>query len=330
MNFNWKHTLESYLRNPAEVFSILILGERGTGKTSFITKSGETMCKEVVHVNCASFSDETMALSQLFGYMKGAFTGAVEETKGYFQEANGNILFLDEIHHLSPLVQAKMMTALQTEPKGTKNQGKYKISKVGSTKSEYISFRPIFATNRDIASLREKLEPDFFDRISQLIVEIPSIREQKLDIYREFEDVWKAMDFQKENKIPAYNDFKNWLKKLELHGNYRTLQTIAINWHQARLMLKNEQKGQIEKEKDAFEFVKSQYKKYLNVGLTESKPSNYNFRKNVSKKQMEYEYQEALYNWALSDKGYGSGYGANKILIEGMKISRLNKPKKKF
>lgn len=325
MNFDWKNLLKSYLNNPSSAFSVLILGEKGVGKTSQLTLLGKELKKKVFSANCASFSDDSMAESQLFGYTKGAFTGANKDTNGLFHEAKGGILFLDEIHHLSKRVQAKLMTALQTEPKGSEHQGKFKIRRLGATEADYISFRPVFASNLKIKDLKKKLLPDFYDRISQLIVEIPSIHEQQLNVYEEFKKVWMDMDFQKENEIPKIKKFKDWLRIIDLPGNYRTLQTIAINWHQARLIMANkkEQKDQASK---AFEFVKEQFDKYLSVESIRTEKSNFNFRKNVSKKQLEYEYKLALYKWALSVEGYGK----HKLAIEGLKISRLNKPNSNF
>lgn len=325
MIFDWKITLESYLENPGETFSIFLLGDKGTGKTSTITRIAESKEKKVVTANCASFSDDSMAESQLFGYKKGAFTGANNNTYGLFQKAKDGILFLDEIHHLSKRVQAKLMTALQTEPKGSKNQGKFKIRMLGATEPCYISFRPVFATNLHIDEIKEILLPDFFDRISQLIVKIPSIQEQNLDVYKEFKTVWMDMDFQKEKEIPKIKKFKDWLKIIDLPGNYRTLQTISINWHQARLIMANK-KEQKDQESKAFEFVKEQFDKYLGVESIQTEKSNFNFRKNVSKKQLEYEYKLALYSWALSVEGYGT----HKLAIEGLQISRLNKPNSNF
>lgn len=324
MYFDWINLLESYLDNPAEAFSVFLLGDKGTGKTSSITRIAESKEKKIVTANCASFSDDSMAESQLFGYTKGAFTGANKDTNGLFHEANGGILFLDEIHHLSKRVQAKLMTALQTEPKGSKHQGKFKIRRLGATESNYISFRPVFASNIDIDKIKEILLPDFFDRVSQLIMKIPSIQEQNLDTYKEFKAVWENMDFKTENETPKIKKFKDWLKTIDLPGNYRTLQTIAINWHQARLIIAN--KKVEEEESKVFEFVKEQFNKYLNTKTTITEQPKYNFKKNVSKRQLEYEYKLALYNWALSDEGYGT----HKLAIEGLKISRLNKPSKNF
>jgi len=92
--------LKSYLSNPAPVFSLLILGERGTGKTKGITDLAIDLGKKVVKTNGASFADDTLAESELFGHKKGAFTGAYNDKDGLLNEANKGILFIDEVHTL--------------------------------------------------------------------------------------------------------------------------------------------------------------------------------------------------------------------------------------
>ena len=94
-------------------FSILILGERGIGKTRLAEKYSSN--QNIVSINCASFTNNLIAESILFGHKKGAFTDAKEDKKGVFEEADGGILFLDEIHHLDKEIQAKLMKAMQTD-----------------------------------------------------------------------------------------------------------------------------------------------------------------------------------------------------------------------
>jgi len=266
--------LESYLSNPGR-FAVLILGERGVGKTKWV----QDKCKEkLVIANCASFADDTMAESELFGYKKGAFTGATED----------GALFFDEVHNLSPRVQEKIMTALQTESKEP-NKGKFRIRKLGETKSHYVTVRPIFASNLTLKKLREKLLPDLYDRISQLVIEIPSIQESKIDLKEAFKGVWVGMQFVEHPKLPELPEFEKWLKKIHLEGNYRTLQNMAINWHQGRLMKLNED--------EVFAFVKK------------------------LKTEMEKEYRKAMYDWAkenyqgLTDKEIATTLGFSRLDI---------------
>jgi len=280
--------LKSYLSNPGW-FSILIIGERGTGKTKFIKEF--SVERNVKEANCASFSDDTMAESELFGHKGGAFTGAGKEDKeGLFQAADKGVLFLDEVHNLSKRVQEKLMTALQTESSGD-NKGKFKIRKLGDTKDNYVKVRPVFASNKPIDELKKLLLPDLYDRISQLVLKIPSIHESKVNLKEAFSNVWNNMQFEKKNEIPEIDTFYEWLNRIKLDGNYRTLQNIAINWHQGRLM-------NLQTEENVFEFVKTQIETYHSSSLSVSQNIQYNFRKDTTRKVMEKEYHNALYSWA--------------------------------
>jgi len=302
-------TLQAYLQNPGG-FSVLVLGERGIGKTSAIDKIVKDLEKDVVTANCASFANDTIAESQLFGYVKGAYTGADKDNDGFFQAANGKFLFLDEIHNLSPVVQQKLMTALQTvgaedEP----NRGKYKINKLGSTKLEFVKLKPIFASNKEISELKKLLLPDFYDRIAQLIVEFPSLAESKADLFEEFKSVWAKMKFEKYNPTPGNKKFQLWLKTIRLSGNFRDLQKIAINWHQERIITygNEEPKEYLKIQEDIiFEKVKSNFLKYHQSPSSTSISFNgFNFQKGKSKKRHALEYEKALLEWALSEEGYG-------------------------
>jgi transcriptional regulator with AAA-type ATPase domain len=284
----YKKQLEYYLSNPGR-FSILLIGERGIGKTSLINELSEGK-EKVISANCASFSDDTMAESELFGHKKGSFTGAQIDKKGLFEVANGGILFLDEVHFLSKRVQEKLMTALQTESSG-KNKGKFSFRQLGGATPIYVSVRPVFASNLEIKELKKKLLPDLFDRIAQLVLEIPSIKESKLNLKIEFSSVWCGMQFETENSIPALKAFYTWLNKINLDGNYRTLQSIAITWHQGRLM-------KLENEEIVFDFVKTQIEKFHSSGSPINKNVKYNFKMGAKKKEMEKEYRKALYVWA--------------------------------
>ena len=290
--------LEHFLKNPGR-FSVLVLGERGIGKTKCVKQIAEEKLQvKLVTANCASFSDDTMAESELFGHTKGVFTGAIAEKKGLFKEADNGILFLDEVHNLSPRVQEKLMTALQTESSG-RNKGKFCIRRLGDNVSSYVAVRPVFATNLKLSELKKKIMPDLYDRISQLVVEFPSIHQSKLDVFEEFKKVWDSMQYKQMKDCPKSEDFAKWIKRISLEGNYRTLQSIAINWHQGRLIFG------ANKETEVFEFVKNNYEKFHTSDNVILPNSNYNFRKGVSMKTMEKEYEVAMLKWAFSDDGYG-------------------------
>ena len=290
--------LEHYLKNPGR-FSVLILGERGTGKTKWVKEiAEEKLNTKVVVANCASFSDDTMAESELFGHKHGSFTGAIKDKDGLFKEAANAILFLDEVHNLSPRVQEKVMTALQTESSG-KNKGKFCIRRLGDNEATYVFVRPVFASNLKLPDLKKKILPDLYDRISQLVVEIPSIHESGIDIQKEFRKVWEAMQFKQLHDVPHTPPFAKWLKRIPLEGNYRTLQSIAINWHQGRLMFGKENEDEV------FAFVKSHFENYHSSMSVAPQYATYNFRKGVPMQTMEYEYEIAMLEWAFSEDGYG-------------------------
>lgn len=312
-----QNILKSFLLNPGR-FSVLILGERGTGKTRWVKQiAQDDLKKKIVTANCAAFSDDTMAESELFGHVKGAFTDAITDKKGLFQEANGGILFLDEVHNLSSRVQGKLMTALQTESSG-KNKGKFCIRRLGDNQANFVAVQPVFATNLQLNEFKNKILPDFFDRISQLITRIPTIQEGNLELFKIFRTVWDELQFRQYAQCPDSNMFKTWLRQIPLEGNYRTLQNIAINWHQGRLLYAGKN------EEAVFEFVRKQFKTFYYGNSLTTEGMTYNFRKGISKKQLQKEYQIALYDWAISENGYG-----NKVLAEiGLSHSRLADPRK--
>lgn len=255
--------LKSYIENPGK-FSILVLGERGTGKTKWIETIGDYIYKgvtdkipNVITTNCASIPDDTLAISELFGHKKGAFTGAITDWDGKFIQADKKILFLDEFHHLALPTQAKLMTALQTKSSGD-NKGKYEIYRLKDDKPEYVQPLVIFGSNLSIHQLKERIYPDLFDRISQLIVKLPSLDETKDSIWADFKKVWEKMQFLKYKKFPKNNTLKNWMtKEIKLEGNFRDLEKIAILWNQYSFINKSEDDNQ-----NNFEFVKQQFDTY--------------------------------------------------------------------
>jgi transcriptional regulator with AAA-type ATPase domain len=240
-------------------FSILLLGERGIGKTRLAEKYKEKN-QIFVAVNCASFTDNTLAESILFGYKKGAFTGAGEDRPGIFEQADGGILFFDEIHSLDKITQARLMKAIETD-----RNNKFTIKRIGDDKEHKAEARLIFASNRSIDELREVLLPDFFDRITQLVIELPSLRESDYDLYADFKAIWHQLRF---DEFYAYDEYSgrdkallDWIKLLDLYGNYRDLQKIAI-YYKVYLDFDEKEKKMLP-EKSAFEYTKNQFERYI-------------------------------------------------------------------
>ncbi len=160
-------------RNKSTVF---IQGESGTGKelvAKAIHYQGPNADKPFIAVNCSSMS-KTLLESQLFGHVKGAFTGATMSTPGLFRAASGGTLFLDEICEIDVDLQAKLLRALQER----------EITPLGSVQTVQIDARVIAATNRNVEeALREgKLREDLYYRLNVVSIEVPPLRERTDDI----------------------------------------------------------------------------------------------------------------------------------------------------
>ena len=156
--------------------TVLISGETGTGK-ELVAEALHTLSlrrdKPLVRVNCSALS-ENLLESELFGHVKGAFTGAVKDTPGRIEMAEGGTLFLDEIGDISPLIQLKLLRVLQ----------EYEYERVGDSVTRKANVRFIAATHRN---LRERVEQgtfreDFYYRIRVYAIEMPALREHKADI----------------------------------------------------------------------------------------------------------------------------------------------------
>lgn len=156
--------------------SVLIVGETGTGKSRLARMLHELSPRRThafVAVNCASLP-EPLLESELFGHVKGSFTGATETRAGLFEEADGGTIFLDEIDTLSPLMQAKLLGVLQDR----------EIRRVGANKTKTVDIRVISASNQDMQSLlnTDKFRQDLYYRINGVRLHIPPLRERREDI----------------------------------------------------------------------------------------------------------------------------------------------------
>ncbi len=156
--------------------NVLVSGESGTGKEVIaraIHNSGPRKNKPFIPVNVTAIP-ETLLESELFGHVKGSFTGAVTDKKGLFEEANGGTLFLDEIGDMSLTLQAKLLRVLQDKH----------VRPVGGNDLKQVDVRIISATHRDLKALSEegKFREDLFYRLNVIPVRVPSLRERTEDI----------------------------------------------------------------------------------------------------------------------------------------------------
>ena len=152
------------------------MGENGTGKelvARWLHDKSARAAGPFVEVNCAAIPSELIE-SELFGHERGAFTSAIKQRKGKFEQANGGTLFMDEIGDMSLSAQAKVLRALQES----------KISRVGSDKDVVVDVRVIAATNKDIRAEIEKgnFREDLYHRLSVIVIKVPPLRDRAGDI----------------------------------------------------------------------------------------------------------------------------------------------------
>ncbi|MBO4433976.1 MAG: sigma-54-dependent Fis family transcriptional regulator [Bacteroidales bacterium] len=210
--------LETAVKFAPTDLSVLIQGESGVGKENFariIHQYSARKNASLFIVNCGALAKE-LVNSELFGHVKGAFTGSTETRKGYFEDANGGTLFLDEIAELPLESQALLLRVLQS--------GEYR--KVGSNKIEHTDVRVVAATNIHLyeAVKRGKFREDLYFRLSAAQIRIPPLRERKSDIYLLFRKF--TSDFSEVSgmcKISLRPDAIRLLESYRWPGNIRQL-----------------------------------------------------------------------------------------------------------
>jgi len=201
--------------------TILLQGESGTGKELFarlIHKTSARSEKPMIVVNCGALP-ETLLESELFGYEKGAFTGAATRRIGRFEEADGGTLFLDEIGELSPSVQVKLLRFLQER----------EFQRLGGNRTIQSDARIISATNRDLENkvAEGTFREDLFYRLNVVVMNIPPLREKKEDIPLLIKHFISRFSAENSKKIEGLSsEAMDILLKYDYPGNIRELENI--------------------------------------------------------------------------------------------------------
>ncbi len=201
---------------------VLVIGESGVGKEAIpkiIHQYSPRKHGAYVPINCGAIPEGTID-SELFGHIKGSFTGAIETRKGYFEEAEGGTIFLDEVAELPLPTQARLLRVIQSG----------EFYKVGSSKVQKTNVRIVAATNVNLeqAIKAGKFREDLYYRLNSIRIRIPALRERKGDInllFRKF-----ALDFAEKYKMPVVrlsHDAQVMLQQYRWPGNIRQLKSVA-------------------------------------------------------------------------------------------------------
>ncbi|HUQ34584.1 MAG TPA: sigma-54 dependent transcriptional regulator, partial [Pyrinomonadaceae bacterium] len=203
----------------AEVQStVLVTGESGTGK-ELVARAIHDLSpraeRPFVSINCGAFT-ETLLESELFGYVKGSFTGANTNRKGLFEAANRGTIFLDEIGEMSPAMQVKLLRVLQER----------KVRPVGAHEELEIDTRVIAATNRDLSQMVKdgQFREDLFYRVSVIPIELPPLRERPEDIAELTEHFVKKFCAQTGRQVTVSPKALQLLEAYTWPGNVRELE----------------------------------------------------------------------------------------------------------
>lgn len=221
-NSSLNHAIDIAIQVASTDLSVLITGESGTGKEIFpqiIHSLSSRKHGQYIAVNCGAIPDGTID-SELFGHEKGAFTGAHDSRKGYFEVANDGTIFLDEVAELPLSTQVRLLRVLETG----------EFLRVGSSKMQKTNVRVIAATNVNVQEAigNNKFREDLFYRLNTVPISIPSLRKRGADIgllFRKF-----ASDFAEKYRMPPITlteDAKFSLENYEWPGNVRQLKNVA-------------------------------------------------------------------------------------------------------
>jgi len=200
---------------------VYISGESGSGKelaARLIHLNSSRKDQSFIAVNCGAIPENLME-SEFFGYKKGSFTGAIQDTLGLFQAANGGTLFLDEVADLPLAMQVKLLRAIQEK----------KVRVVGSTSEEAVDVRIISATHKNLNAMMEKGEfrQDLYYRLNVIQLKMPALRERPEDIPELTERLLGKLCLMQGIGIPGIADeAKVYIQQLPFHGNVRELENM--------------------------------------------------------------------------------------------------------
>ncbi len=214
--------LEKAIQVAPTDISVLVTGESGVGKESIpkiIHSLSHRKHAKYIAVNCGAIPEGTID-SELFGHEKGSFTGATATRQGYFEEADGGTIFLDEVGELPLTTQVRLLRVLENG----------EFIKVGSSKVQKTDIRIVAATNLDMekAIKKGKFREDLYYRLSTIEINIPPLRARKDDIHLLFRKF--AADFAQKYQMPTIRlteDAISLLKRYNFPGNIRQLRNIA-------------------------------------------------------------------------------------------------------
>jgi transcriptional regulator with PAS, ATPase and Fis domain len=216
------NALEVAMRVAPTDLSVLVTGESGVGKEFFpqvIHAYSSRKHKKYIAVNCGAIPEGTID-SELFGHEKGSFTGAIDSRKGYFEEADGGTIFLDEVGELPLSTQVRLLRVLQTG----------EFMRVGSAKVQKTDVRVVAATNNNLLqSIAEgRFREDLYYRLNTVPIMVPALRERKGDIYLLFRKF--ASDVALQYRMPAFalnKTARAMLENYHWRGNIRQLKNVA-------------------------------------------------------------------------------------------------------
>jgi DNA-binding NtrC family response regulator len=201
---------------------VLITGPNGTGKelvAHWLHEKSDRTKAPMVEVNCAAIPSELIE-SELFGHVKGSFTGANKDRAGKFEAANGGTIFLDEIGDMSLSAQAKVLRALQEN----------KISRVGSDKDIKVDVRVIAATNKDLQKeiAEGKFREDLYHRLAVILIPVPALNDRREDIPLLIEFFADQIAQEQGNAVKKFsNQAVKLLQEYNWTGNIRELRNVV-------------------------------------------------------------------------------------------------------